>query len=460
MSYQEFLATKTIQHKESGFEVNAGDLNPMLFDWQKELVKWALFKGRAAIFADCGLGKTPMQLEWAQKIVEKNNKRVLVLTPLAVAQQTVKEGEKFGIKCSRSVDGSPAGRITITNYEKLHLFNPADYIGAVCDESSILKNFDGSRKKQITYFLKRLPYRLLCTATAAPNDYIELGTSAEALGVMGHMDMLSRFFKNQQNNCSTKRSWATTGGGPPKWRFKKHAENPFWKWVCSWARALRHPSDVGFADGRFVLPDLIEKETIIPVSRPLPGKLFPEPALNLRDQRLERRETMKDRCEKVAEIVNNNNVAVVWCHLNDEGDLLTSLIPEAKQVKGSMSDDLKESVLADFTDGNVRVLVTKPKIGAFGLNWQHCHHMTFFPSHSYEQYYQGVRRCWRFGQQKPVTVDIVTSQGEVAVLKNLQQKSNAADKMFNKLVGFMNHQLKIESKENHTKVQGVPTWLS
>ena len=460
MSYLEFLEKKIIQHTESGFEVNESDLNPMLFDWQKAIVSWAIRTGRCAVLADCGLGKTPMQLEWAQKIVEKTNKNILTLTPLAVSKQTESEGEKFGIECKRSQDGKPKAKITVTNYERLHMFDRNDYIGVVCDESSILKNFDGSRRKAITEFLNPMRYRLLCTATAAPNDYTELGTSSEALGAMGYMDMLNRFFKNNLNNCSTKSAWRTGGGSPVKWRFKKHAEDVFWQWVCSWAKALRHPSDIGYDDDRFVLPALTERETIIPVSRPLPGKLFAEPALCLKDQRLERRFTINERCEKAAEIVNHNEPAVVWCHLNPEGDLLEKLIPGSKQVKGSgMTDEKKEATFEAFSSGNLRVLITKPKIGAFGLNWQHCNHMTTFPSHSYEQYYQGVRRCWRFGQLRPVTVDIVTSEGELAVLQNLQKKSKAADKMFTRLVGFMNEALKIDINDGHKNKGMVPEWL-
>jgi hypothetical protein len=301
-------------------------------------------------------------------------------------------------------------------------------------------------------------YRLLCTATAAPNDYTELGTSSEALGVMGYMDMLNYFFKNDQNTSDTKRHWANHGGGAPKWRFKKHAQEPFWKWVCSWARAVRSPSDLGHDDDGFVLPPLYETETVIQCSRPLEGKLFAEPAIGLYEQRQERRATIQERCEAAAEKVKNDKVAVVWCHLNDEGDLLERIIPGAVQVKGGMSDDKKEEALLSFSRGEIRVLVTKPKIGCFGLNWQHCNHMTFFPSHSYEQYYQAVRRCWRFGQKRPVTVDIITTEGEMGVLRNLQRKADAADQMFTALARHMNESLSI-NRINNKKTMEVPQWL-
>ena len=457
MEYREFLETKSQLAGDFGFDPLF--IPSYLFDFQRSLVEWATRKGRAAIFADCGMGKTPMQLVWAENIIRHTNGRVLIATPLSVGQQTIREAEKFNIEAYRSRDGKAHNGITITNYERLHLFNPADFVGMVNDESSILKSFDGAYRQEITTFMRKMKYRLLCTATAAPNDYIELGTSSEALGHMGYMDMLGRFFKNNQSNCALKSQYIRAGDRMPQWRFKKHAERHFWRWVCSWARAIRRPSDINFNDDGFILPELIERETIIPCSRPLDGKLFVEPAIGLQEQRQERRATIRERCEVAAEKVNQNNIAVVWCHLNDEGDLLESLIPGAKQVKGSMLDDQKEETFEAFSDGQIRVLITKPKIGAFGLNWQHCNHMTVFPSHSYEQYYQGVRRCWRFGQKNPVIVDIITTEGELAVLKNLQRKAEQADKMFDNLVGFMNDSMTIEREANANKRMEVPAWL-
>jgi len=456
MNYLDFLGKKTHSGAMDGFEPLS--IPDFLFDFQKDLTAWAIRKGRAAIFADCGLGKTPMQLVWADNIIRKENGNVLIITPLAVSAQTVREGKKFGIECHKSMEGKVDKGITVTNYERLHYFDPSDFVGVILDESSILKNYSGSRRAEITEFMKKMKYRLLCTATAAPNDYIELGTSAEALGIMGYMDMLSMFFKNDQNTCDTARKWASHGGGAPKWRFKKHAEIPFWKWVCSWARAVRKPSDLGYDDGRFVLPPLKEQETVVHCSRPLNGRLFVEPAIGLYEQREERRMTIRERCESAAAKVNGNSIAVVWCHLNDEGDLLADMIDGSVQIKGSMSDEKKEAALIDFADGNIRVLVTKPKISAFGLNWQHCAHMSFFPSHSYEQYYQAVRRCWRFGQDKPVKVDIITTEGELNVLKNLQRKAEAADRMFDNLVGFMNDSIKIDTTSHQIETE-VPKWL-
>jgi hypothetical protein len=454
MTYQEFLNQKVHEGAEHGFDPVW--LPPELFDFQQSLVTWAIRKGRAAIFADCGLGKTAMQLTWAENVARHTGKPVLILTPLAVAAQTIREGEKFGVECHRSSDGSVPGRIVITNYERLEHFNPADFAGVVCDESSILKSFDGARRTEITQFMRKVPYRLLATATAAPNDFIELGTSSEALGYMGHMDMLARFFKNDQNNLTSRRMY----GEAPKWRFKGHAEIPFWRWVTSWARACRKPSDLGFDDGRFVLPELIESDHLIETQTVADGMLFAIPATDLREQRAEKKRTVAERCEMVASMVaNTGQPALVWCHLNEEGDLLQKLITDSVQVSGKDKDDLKESRLIDFAEGRSRVLITKPKIGAWGLNFQICSHVTYFPSHSFEQYYQSVRRCWRFGQKRPVTVDIILTEGERRIMENLHRKRQQAEQMFCSLVAEMNHSLEIQRAVYPTTAIKVPSWM-
>lgn len=460
ITYREFLNKKVQLGDFYGF--NPIFMPAFLFDFQVALLEWSIRKGRSAIFADCGLGKTPMQLVWAENIVRKENRNVLIVTPLAVGHQTIREGEKFRIECHRSSEGKATGKITVTNYERLHLFDPNDFIGVVCDESSILKNFDGKRKAIITEFLRTIPYRLCCTATAAPNDYIELGTTSEALGELGFTDMLGRFFKNDQNTTDTKRHYAgqRPGGGNPKWRFKKHAQEPFWKWVCSWARALRRPSDMGFDDSLFVLPELIERETVIENERLLNGLLFAIPAVGLKEQREERRATIERRCEEVARTCKNNgNSSVIWCHMNKEGDLLEKIITDSVQVSGSDSDDKKEEAFISFANGEIKNLITKPRIGGFGMNWQHCSHVTFFPSHSFEQYYQAVRRCWRFGQKNKVVVDIITSKGEIEVLNNLQRKARAADEMFSSLVKFMDDELNIDRSKEYKKEMEGPSWL-
>jgi hypothetical protein len=454
VSYEDFLQRKTQGGADSGFDPLW--IPSFLFDFQQSLVEWAIRKGRGATFADCGLGKTPMGLVWAENVARKTDKPVLYLTPLAVASQTVREAHKFDIEAHVAREGMVAGRILVTNYERLHYFQPDDFSGVVCDESSILKSFAGQRRGEITAFMRKVPYRLLQTATAAPNDYVELGTSSEALGYMGHMDMLNRFFKNDLNNSATGRM----RGEVIKWRLKGHAEEPFWRWVCSWARAIRRPSDLGFDDAKFVLPPLQEVEHLVEANSLADGMLFAMPAQGLKEQREERRRTVRERCEQVAALVNDTGQpALVWCHLNEEGDLLEKMIPDAVQVSGSDSDDRKEERLEAFADGRARILITKPKIGAWGLNFQHCNHITFFPSHSFEQYYQSVRRCWRFGQKRPVKVDIITTEGERGVMKNLQRKATQADKMFSNLVAEMNHSISIGRIDNMTKQIQVPSWL-
>lgn len=455
--YHEFLFSKTHYGEKSGFEPLF--MPDFLFDFQKTLTEWSINMGRSALFEDCGLGKTLQYLVWAKNVSEHTGKRVLILTPLAVSEQTVNEGKKFGIECEQSRDGKHSHNIVVTNYERIHYFDSKDFVGVVCDESSILKNFDGKRRVEITSFMKHLPYRLLCTATAAPNDYIELGTSSEALGVMGYMDMLNKFFKNDQNTSDTKRKWVNCGGGAQKWRFKKHAEEHFWRWMTSWSRAIRKPSDISFDDCDFIMPELIEVQHEIKNTRPHPGMLFPQEAVGLKEQREEMRMTLKERCEKVSEIVDTGKPCVVWCQLNDEGEYLNKIIPGSVEVAGKHKDEVKEERLQAFSSGEIKTLITKPKIAGFGLNWQHCCHTTFFPSHSYEQYYQAIRRFLRFGQKNKVRVDLVTTPGMASVLSNLQRKSMAADKMFEQLVKHMNDSLTIDINDKHTKKMEVPKWL-
>jgi len=457
MSYSEFLESKTHLSGNFGFEPHF--VPDYLMDFQKAMVEWSVNKGRGALLEDCGMGKAVQSLVWAQNIVEKTNKDILILTPLAVGHQMVKEGEKFGIECEQSRNGKYKKDIVITNYERLKYFDPNKFIGVVCDESSILKNFDGAIKASITDFMRTIKFRLLCTATAAPNDYHELGTSSEALGEMGYMDMLGRFFKNQMNTIDTKKHWRKNGGPPNKFVFKKHAEIDFWRWVSSWARALRKPSDLGFDDGPFILPELFENQINLECTVPKPGRLFVESAVGLAEQRTELKNTLHERCEKVAELVNHNDHFVSWCHFNNEGDLLEKLIPDAVQIHGRQSNDEKEEKLIAFGEGKIRGIITKSKIAGFGLNWQHCNHMTMFPSHSFEQYYQSVRRCWRFGQTRPVTVDMVTTTGLSGVMGNLKRKSNQADVMFSSLVKYMGDALKIKKfNRKYTKVE-VPKWI-
>jgi hypothetical protein len=470
--YYEFLHKKTQLGNSFGF---APIFEPKaMFDFQRFLLDWSLRKGRSAIFSDCGTGKSLMALTWGENILRKENKPVLIITPIAVGGQFENEGEKFGIECHVSRDGSPKPGITITNYERLHRFNSEDYIAVVCDESGILKHFSGATQKAVTRFMLKTPYRLLCTATPSPNDYTELGTSSEALGMLGYSDMLSRFFvqedakRHRMNDVKLARK-AKMGGHFAKlsyrvaqmigaYRLKGHAEIPFWQWVCSWARACRKPSDLGFSDEGFDLPPLTEREHIIePTSAP-DGMLFTLPAFGLAEERDERRRTLTQRCEYVAKLVDHKKPAIVWCHFNSEGDLLERIIPDAKQVKGADSEEEKEEAYREFVSGRLRVLVIKPKIGAFGMNFQHCAHVVTFATHSWEQFYQSIRRCWRFGQQNEVIVDVVATQGESRVRENMIRKSNAADQMFTELIKHMNNATHLIG-DSYTEKVRIPEWL-
>jgi len=463
-SYAAFLERKAQVTTFDGFKPLW--LPPVLMDFQADLVEWAIKIGRGAIFADCGLGKTVMELVWSENVVRHTGRPVLNLAPMAVAQQTAREAAKFGIDIHLALDGTVKPGINVVNYERLHYFDPNDFAGAVCDESSILKSFDGTRKQEITDFMRKMRYRLLGTATAAPNEYPELGTSSEALGYLGYMDMLTRFFKNMQGN-SIKPNVFRHGGknfhqldDNAKWRFKGHAEVPFWRWLCSWSRACRKPSDLGFDDGPFILPPLVENQHLVDTRTMPKDMLFALPAVGLAEQREERRRTIEERCERAAELVNHTGQpAIVWCFLNEEGDRLEKLIPDSIQISGKDGEDEKEEKFLAFIDGKARVMVTKGRIGAWGLNFQHCSHVVSFPTHSFEEYYQEVRRCWRFGQSRQVVSDIVVTEGERSVLANLQRKSEAADKMFTALVAHMNEAQAIDRSVTFSASTQLPSWL-
>jgi hypothetical protein len=448
--YEAFIDRKSQLAGQFGFMPSFQ--HPGAYDFQNHLIEWALRQGRAAIFADCGLGKTLMQLIWAHNVVRHSNRPVLILSPLSVSLQTVDEGAKFDLPCQRSTDGRIASEIVTSNYERIDRFDPSAFAGVVCDESSILKNFDGARKAAITGFMRKVKYRLLCTATAAPNDYIELGTSSEALGYLGHMDMLGTFFKNDEDSLHP----AFIGS---KWRFKRHAEKDFWRWICSWARACRKPSDLGFDDGPFILPKLIETETVVR-SGATRGTLFPMKAVTLEEQRQERRATIKPRCEAAAQALDGADYGVAWCQLNAEADLLVEMMPGSRQIAGSDDDDEKEEVFEAFRKGQLRRLVTKPKIAAFGMNWQHCNRMTYFPDHSFEQYYQSTRRLWRFGQKRDVQVHNIASESNADVSRSLRRKAVACEKMFEDMVRQMNDALALRRYRPHDMEMGVPAWLS
>lgn len=451
VSYREFVASKSHLRGEFGFAPTYH--NPHCFDYQTQLIEWALRQGRGATFADCGLGKTLMQLVWAENVHRHTNKPVIIFAPLSVSSQTVEEAEKFGIAAYRSPDGTwraGAGIIT-TNYERIHHFSPDDFGGVVCDESSILKNFDGAIRAQITHFMRKVKYRAMYTATPSPNDYTELGTSSEALGDMAYMDMLQTFFKSNDDTLHP----AHIG---QQWRFKGHAEPHFWRWVASWARAIRKPSDLGFCDDGWTLPDLVELHHEIN-SAPLDGQLFAMPVRGLPQEREERRATIEPRCDLAAELLMQHDSGVAWCHFNAEADYLTSIIPGAVNLSGADSDDAKEEKFRAFKSGEIRYLVTKPKIAALGVNWQHSAACTYFDDYSYEQYYQAVRRMWRFGQKRPVTVHQIGTTSLSNVAKSRKRKAEAADAMFHQMMEHMVNAQRHRPVFTETEKPRFPAWL-
>lgn len=445
MTYEEFLATKDFAQHACGI-ADPPPLSEKLFLFQRDITRWALRKGRAAIFADCGMGKTLMQLEWARQVSEHADGRVLLLAPLAVAQQTVKEGaDKLGLSVEYARDGAAtSARLTITNYEMLGRFDPSAFVGIVLDESSILKSYTGATRTAIIEAFGRTPYRLACTATPAPNDYMELGNHAEFLGVMRRTEMLSMFFVHD-------------GGETQTWRLKGHAESAFWRWVASWAVMLRKPSDLGYADGGFALPPLRQHVSIVDagesdaVER---GLLFPLPASTLAERRLARKASIGERIRQVADMVNGSREPwVVWCNLNAEGDVLTEAIPDAVQVAGADDLETKTERMLGFAGGQHRVMVSKPSIAGHGMNWQHCPNVAFAGlSDSYEEFYQAVRRCWRFGQTRPVDVHVVVSETEQAVLSNIQRKERDAAEMAE---GMVRHMAEITKGEIHGTTRDV-----
>ena len=427
-TYNDFIVKKRIIVPSSGFDIGDDAINPQLFDFQRDIVRWALRKGKAAIFADCGLGKTPMQLEWARHVVEHTGGNVLIVAPLAVSWQTAREGEKFGIEVhvSRKPEDLMPG-INITNYERLHLYNPDRFVGIVLDESSILKAQFGVRRHEITDFGASIPYRLAASATPAPNDLVELVNHAEFFGIMKESEIKALFFTQDGNNSN-------------KFRLKRHAVDEFWKWMASWAVALRKPSDLGYDNCAFDLPPCHNHQITVDVEAFDRGMLFAVEAVSLTEQRIARNASLEARVEACAEMVNASDEPwLIWCDLNAESDALYRAIDGAVQVTGSDSLEDKESAMLGFSDGDIRVLVTKPQIAGFGMNWQHCSKVAFVGlSHSYEKYYQAVRRSWRFGQKNTVDVYIITSVADGPVVQNIERKERLSMDMYEKITYHMN----------------------
>lgn len=424
MEYEQFLKSKLQSSNESGIEISKSKINKLLFNFQKDIVRWSLKKGKSAIFSMTGTGKTIMQIEFADQITKCKNIRALIVAPLAVSNQTQKIAlDKFNIKIQNLRHHEKIGKINIVNYEQLENIDTSQFECVVLDESSILKNYSGKMRKDIIDRFSHYPYKLACTATPAPNDYMELGNHSEFLNIMSRNEMLSMFFIHDSSDTQ-------------KWRLKGHAESKYWEWVASWAAIMTKPSDLGYENDGFILPPLNVKEEIIHSSKIPEGHLFQVDAKTLNERRQARRESTDERVARAAEIINNSDeIFIAWCDLNYESEMLAKMIKDSVEVKGSNSIDHKEKSMIDFSDGKIKCLVTKPSICGFGMNFQICHNQIFVGlSDSFEQYFQAVRRCWRFGQTKPVNVDIIISDTEGAVLDNIKRKENDSEKMISGMI--------------------------
>lgn len=461
-SYEEFLEGKRITAVSSGFEKPKEQMNKHLFEWQKDIVAWALKKGRCALFEDCGLGKAIQSLEWSTSVYEHTGKPVLYVCPLSVAEQTKREAEKFGfdnVKVVRDqkqiIDG-----VNITNYEMLSHFDATAYSGVVLDESSILKCFTGKIRTEIIEMFERVPYKLSCTATPAPNDFMELGNQSEFLGVMSRTEMLATYFIHD-------------GGETSKWRLKGHAQDKFWEWMASWACVLTNPSDLGYDGSDYVLPPLNTIQHTVKYEENLIGdnfSLFADVAQTLNDRRAARRDSLTDRCKLASQLVAEkpDEQWILWCDLNAEADELMKQIPEAVEVRGTDDPDYKVTMLNNFALGKVKYLITKGSIAGMGLNWQNCHNEIFVGlSDSFEMMYQSIRRCWRFGQEHPVDVHIITSEAEGAVKDNIERKEQQAAEMIREMVKYTKDILEQEIRGtqrisipyNPQIEMEIPTWL-
>lgn len=447
--YEIFLNKK--KHLLGNFGFDPIFIPDIAFDFQKYTIEKAVKKGRIAVFLDTGLGKTLVQLSIAENIIRHTNKKVLILTPLAVAFQFIIEAEKIGVgDIEYSKDGKHTKKIVICNYERLHYFDTKDFEAVICDESSILKNFDGKIKNQVTSFVKKIPYRFLSTATPSPNDFIELGTSSEALGYMGYMDMLGKFFKNNQNSVDS-----TNRNIGEKFYLKPHAEKDFFAWVNQWSIMAKMPSDLGFSNEKYNLPNLIsnkhivKNQSLIDVNGQI--QMFTPIAKSMTEVRHEQKQTEEKRCEKAIELAKGKT-SVYWCNTNNESSILKHSDSKAVEIIGSQSIDRKEEILLAFANGEIKRLITKAKMTGMGLNWQHCNHTVFFPTWSYEQYYQAIRRFWRFGQKKDVVVDMVISDGQTRVLEALEQKTQKAIELHKNLTKNVNSSFVNKTKEFNKEI--------
>ena len=448
--YECFLREKEVRAEDSGFE--AKELNGHLFDYERDVVMWALRKGKAALFEDCGLGKTIQQLAWAEKVREHTGKSVLIVAPLSVAHQTVKEAEKFGIRARYAADGEACREAGIytTNYERIEKFDAGAFSGVVLDESSILKDYTSSTKQMLVEKFQKTPFRLCCTATPSPNDWMELGNHAEFLGIMTRAEMLATYFVHD-------------GGDTSKWRLKGHATEAFFRWVASWACCMTKPSDLGYEMPGFNLPELRIHEVICKSENIEEEdgqvRLLPQTAMTLSERRKARKDSLSERVKAAAEIANREgSQCLVWCDLNAESEALADEIEGAKEVKGADSPDYKVETMNAFTEGRLKCLVSKPSIAGWGMNWQQCSRMIFVGlSDSFEAYYQAVRRCWRYGQKKPVDVYIVISDAEGAVKANIQRKQDDAGKLTQELVKYTKDILRADVRRTERITESYDT---
>lgn len=430
MDYQSFLNQKNIVDVPTGIN-NVPKLSESLFDFQNDIVSWACRRGRASIFEGTGLGKSFQELSWANALYEATGERTIIFTPLSVAAQMKREAQKFGIYCehvsSQDESNSP---IIITNYQKLDKFDLTKFKGVVLDESSILKNESGQYRNRLIEECKKIPYRLAATATPSPNDYMELGNHSEFCGIMSYTDMLSTFFCHD-------------GSSTQNWRLKGHAEDKFWEWMSSWSVMFQNPSDIGYDGSKYILPKLNQIQHTVGVKyKPNidTGLLFPMEAQSLGERLAARRATIEDRVDEAAKIVDEkrSDPWVVWCNLNDESHMLAQKIHGAVEIVGSMDEKKKEKILEDFSLGNIRVLISKPSLSGFGMNWQHCSDTAFVGlNDSFEQVYQAIRRFWRFGQTKEVTAHFIASEMEGAVVSNIKRKEKQCEHMMRQMVKHM-----------------------
>lgn len=463
MKYEDFVFEKLSRVPPTGLSV-IPELNASLFPFQRDLVTWALRRGRCAIFADTGLGKSRQELEWARCVALATGGRVLILAPLAVGAQTIREAEAIGVAAKQvryatDLEGAPS--IVVTNYDRIHHFDAASFAGVVCDESSVIKNSDSKTFDTLTRMFARTPFRLCATATPSPNDYTELGTHAEFLGICTREEMLAEYFCHD-------------GGETQTWRLKGHARLAFWRWVAGWAALIRKPSDFGYSDEGYNLPELVITQHTIaadPEQAKAQGLLFAEPARTLTERRAARKASLTPRVQRCADVVmaEPNEAWVIWCELNAEADALTDALTGAVEIRGSDDAILKEQRLVAFANGEYRILISKPKIAGFGLNWQHAARMCFVGvKDSYESTYQAIRRCYRFGQRRPVHVHVFSSELEGDVVKNLERKERDASAMSEALSietrevvrAEIHGQKRQTNAHDATKTMAVPGWLT